>query len=1062
VKRSLFLFLALFIFFTTAFAKAPSPDALKKVKVQLQWKYQFQFAGFIMAKELGYYKDAGLDVSLLEYSGGDISEQIQERKVQYFLQNGALLFDKDHKLMDVKLLATYFQHSPLVLVTQPSIKEISQLLGKTIMMGGNELYETSLDALLRYYDINPSTAKFVNPTFNLQDFIQKRVDAMAVFETDQVYELKKRNIAFNTIDPTEYGFVATANNLFSFDEYVSGHKKEVNAFLDATKKGWEYTLGHIKESAKVIYDKYSKRKSLDALIYEGKMTKALMLQNIYEIGEINSENLNFIYQEYLNRKGLPMDKSALRDYIYQRSVKNTFLTASQQKYLKKKKKITICVDPKWKPYEWIDKEGEYRGVGADYFQLFCKNLPIQTQLYKTENWAQSMAAIKAHKCDVLPMAGVTKERKKFLNFTAPYVYAPYVVATTANKSFIENFRDKLNKKYAVIRHSAVLDDLKNLYGSMDIVEVATVGDGLQLVSQGKVFGFINTAKVISYYIQEHNLDNIKIDAKLPIGYNLAIATQKDEKILRDIFGSAIANTSHSEMKQIEDQWSSVVLESRADYTYFYKIVGLLSLVLFALLYRSIVLRRANTELEKRVNEKTFELQRLNRELEEKVEQRTKALKHQAYYDALTKLPNRVLFQDRLRLAIEKSKRSQNLVALYFIDLDRFKEINDSLGHQAGDEVLRIVAKRLQESVRGEDTLARLGGDEFTLLVESVEHLQECIAIAQKMLAIAKKPIKIDEHTLYISLSIGISLAPQDALNAVDLLKNADAAMYKAKEMGRNTFEFYSPQMSKEAYSKVMLQSRLREAIEVQAFEVYFQPQIDVVAHKIVGLEALVRWIDADGKIIMPESFIRVAEETGLIVDLDKIIFKKAVGQFAKWREAGIAPERISINLAAKEFTNKNFCAFLKEQLKVCKLNEDCLELEITESDIMSNPEEAITKLQEMHTMGIRISVDDFGTGYSSLAYLKRFPIDKLKIDQSFVRDIPNDEEDCAIVQAVIALGKTLGLTLIAEGVENKAQEEFLVQNGCHLIQGFYHSEPMSVQETEKFLREFSLKKSDNV
>jgi len=757
-----------------------------------------------------------------------------------------------------------------------------------------------------------------------------------------------------------------------------------------------------------------------------------------------------------------MDKSALHNYIYQRSVKNSFLTVSQQKYLQKKKKITICVDPKWKPYEWIDEKGEYRGIGADYFGLFCQNLPLQTQLYKTDNWSESIAAIKAHKCDALPMAGITQERKKFLNFTTPYIYAPYVVATTSDKSFIENFRDKLAKKYAVIRHSAVLDDLKKLYGSMDIVEVPTIGDGLRLVREGKVFGFINTAKVISYYIQEHNLDNIKIDAKLPIGYNLAIATQKDEKALRDIFQSAIVNADQSKIKQIEDKWSSVVLESRADYTFFYKILGLLSLVLFALLYRFIVLRRANRELEQRVNEKTFALQQLNCELEEKVEQRTKELKHQAYYDTLTNLPNRALFQERLHMDIEKSKRSQSLVALYFIDLDRFKEINDSLGHQAGDEVLRIVAKRLQESVRSEDTLARLGGDEFTLLVEGIEHLQECISIAQKMLYVGKKPIKIDEHTLYISLSIGISLAPQDTLNTVDLLKNADAAMYKAKEMGRNTFEFYSPQMSKEAYSKIVMQSKLRQAIEAEAFEVYFQPQIDVVAHKIVGLEALVRWIDTDAKVHMPDTFISVAEESGLIVDLDKIIFAKALDEFSKWAKMGIAPERISINLAAKEFANKNFCSFLKEQLDVCELNEKCLELEITESDIMSNPEDAITKLQKMHKMGIQISVDDFGTGYSSLAYLKRFPIDKLKIDQSFVRDIPEDEEDCAIVEAVIALGKTLGLTLIAEGVENQEQEAFLVEKGCHLIQGFYHSEPMSAKDTERFLQEFSSMQDDDV
>ena len=1058
MKRGFLVIFLLFTFYSGLFAQTTkNATPLKKVTLQLQWKYSFQFAGFIMAKELGYYRDAGLDVKLLEYNGGDIRQKIKEHKVQYFLQNGALLFDKNNKLMDVKLLATYFQHSPLVLVTQPSIKDISQLRAKTIMMGGNEIYETSLDALLRYYDINPTTAKFVHPTFNLQDFIQKRVDAMSVFKTDQIYELKKRGVAFNTIDPIEYGFVTTANNLFSFNGYVSKHKKEVNAFLDATKKGWEYALADIQKSAKVIYTKYSKRKSLAALIYEGKTTKSLMLQNLYAIGEINGENLTFIYQEYLNRKGLSVNKNDLQNYIYQRSLKSSFLTYAQQKYLLKKKKITICVDPKWKPYEWIDKDGKYRGMGSDYFKLFMKNIPVQTQLYKTENWAESIAAIRAKKCDLLPMAGITKERKKFLSFTAPYYYAPYVVATTTDKSFVENFRDKLRKKYAVIRHSAVLDDLKNLYGNMNIVKVATVGDGLRLVNEGKVFGFINTAKVISYYIQEHNLENIKIDAKLPIGYNLAIATQKNEKMLRNILQSAINSANPVKLNQIQNQWSSVVLESREDYRLFYDIVGVLILVLFALFYRSVILRRANSVLEQKVDEKTVALQRLNAELEQKVEQRTKELKHQAYYDALTNLPNRALFQDRLHVAIEKSKRSGHLVALYFIDLDRFKEINDSLGHQAGDEVLKVVASRLLKNVRKEDTLARLGGDEFTLLVERIKHIPESIFIAQKMLAISKEPIIIQEHTIYISLSVGITLAPQDALNATDLLKNADAAMYKAKEEGRNNFQFYSPQMSKEAYSKILMQTRLRQAIENDEFEVYYQPQVDVVANKVMGFEALMRWNDPKEGVILPDVFMGLAQETGLIVEIDKKMIKEATKQFALWQKEGLCEGRISINLAAQELSNKGYLEFLTQQLAMNELKTQYLEVEITENDIMRNPQEAISKLQEIHALGIRISVDDFGTGYSSLAYLKRFPIDKLKIDQSFILDIPQDDEDCAIVKAVIALGENLGFTLIAEGVETKEQEHFLVQNGCHIIQGFLYAEALSYSDAEKFLKKYKEK-----
>ncbi len=1047
------VFVLILSLFGGLYALEPSQQ-LEKIKVQLQWKYQFQFAGFIMAKELGYYKDAGLDVSLLEYDGGDIRQSIEKKSVEFFLQNGLLLLDKNNRLMDVKLLATYFQRSPLVLITQPEIKDVPELKGKKIMTGGNDLYETSLDVVLYYYGVNPTTAKFLHHSFDLRDFLQKRVDAMSVFTTDQIYDLKKLGAAFHIIDPAEYGYVSPANNLFSYSEYVKTHKKEVDAFLAATKKGWEYALSHIQESAAVIYDKYSKRKSMEALIYEGKTTKALMLQNIFDIGEINSENIKQIYQEFLNRKGLKDDGRDLENYIYKSSMKHPLFTPAQQKYLKEKKKITICVDPNWKPYEWIDHSGKYRGMGADYFKLITEKLPIQTQLYKTKNWAETIAAIKGGKCDLLPMAGITQARKKFLNFTSSYYYAPYVVATTVDKSFIEDFREKRDKKYAVIKSSAVLDDLKRLYGHVNTVEVATIAEGLNLVQRGKVFGFINTAKAISLYIQEHNLKNVKIDAKLPIGYNIAIATAKDEPMLRDIFQSLINVVDAKALDAVKTRWESMILDQRKDYSFFYKVILFVSLLLLIVLYRAYVLKRAKVELEERVHHKTLELHKLNKELESKVNARTEELKHLAYYDALTDLPNRVLFEDRLRIAIEKSKRSGNLVVLFFIDLDRFKEINDSFGHKAGDEVLHSVTVKLLAHVRSEDTLARLGGDEFTLLIENVKTVEECTLIAQKMLSISQEPIQIGSHTIYASLSIGIALAPQDANNAEDLLKNADAAMYKAKENGRNNFAFYSPRMSEKAYEKVVLKTKLMEAIKKENFEVYYQPQIDTIANKVVGLEALVRWKAEDGSVIMPDDFIPLAEESGLIVELDKIIFAQAVSQFSKWSEDGIAPERISINLAAKEFTNKNFSTFLSKELEACEMGENCLELEITESDIMRNPEEAIAKLENMKKLGIQISIDDFGTGYSSLAYLKRLPIDKLKIDKSFVQDIPDDEEDCAIVKAVIALGKTLGLTLIAEGVETKEQEEFLIQNGCTLIQGYYHSKPMSAKATEKFLREF--------
>ncbi len=741
--------------------------------------------------------------------------------------------------------------------------------------------------------------------------------------------------------------------------------------------------------------------------------------------------------------------------------KSALFTQEQQNYLAGKKTLVICVDPKWRPYEWIDERGIYRGIGADYFHLFVKNIPLHVQLYRTKNWAQSIDAIKQKKCDVLPMVGITKERKKFLNFTSSYFFTPYVVATTNDKSFIEDFSQKIDKKYAVIRHSAVIDSLTQHYGKMNFVPVDTVADGLRLVENGDVFGFINTAKVISYFIQEHSLDTLKIDAKLPFGYSLAVATRKDEPLLRDIFQRAIEKVDKQQLKNIRKKWYAVVLDERPDYTLVYEVLAVFFMIFLALLYRANILRKANRELEKKVYAKTRALQKLNAELEQKVQERTKELKYQAYYDQLTSLPNRTLFGDRLHLALEKAKRSQKSVALFFIDLDMFKQINDSLGHHVGDEVLKIVAARLLKSVRSEDTLARLGGDEFTLILEDVYHTQEAVSVAKKMLQVSKEPIIIQRHTLYISLSIGIAFFPQDATSAEDLLKNADAAMYKAKEGGRNRFEFYSHEVGEVAYEKMLLQSKLRVAIEQEDFEVFYQPQIDLLQKKIVGFEALVRWRDSGGKIISPAEFLPLAEETGCIVEIDSIVMKKALFQMAQWRENKLFEGHISLNLAAKELSSEIHLENIMQELEKNGLPPSALELEITESDIMRNPERAIKKLEEIHSLGIRISIDDFGTGYSSLAYLKRFPIDKLKIDQSFVRDIPEDEEGCGIVKAVIALGKTLGMTLIAEGVEQEAQKNFLLENGCSMVQGYYYAKPLCASDAEYYLQAFSKNKNFN-
>lgn len=442
---------------------------------------------------------------------------------------------------------------------------------------------------------------------------------------------------------------------------------------------------------------------------------------------------------------------------------------------------------------------------------------------------------------------------------------------------------------------------------------------------------------------------------------------------------------------------------------------------------------------------------VQRRTEEELKKQKNILAHQAHHDALTGLPNRILFNDRLGQAIEKAKRHESKVALLFIDLDHFKEINDSLGHDTGDKILKEVTRKLAETIRDEDTVARLGGDEFTIIIEDLAQGQDASFLAQKILHAIAQPINIEGNVLYVSSSIGISLYPDDGDSSANLLKYADSAMYRAKYEGRNNFQFYSAEMTELALERVIMETSLREALKHEDFVVYYQPQVNGINDKIVGMEALVRWQHSSMGLVSPVKFIPIAESTGLIVELDRFVMRTAMTQFVKWHKEGLNPGVLAMNLSIKQIQRKDFIPVFKRLLIETGCKSEWVELELTEGQIMSNPEESIKVLNQIKDIGVELAVDDFGTGYSSLAYLKKLPIDKLKIDRAFIKDLPDDDEDAGITRAVIALAKSLNLKLIAEGVETQEQRDFIVENGCHNIQGYFYSKPIPADEMRAFL-----------
>lgn len=432
----------------------------------------------------------------------------------------------------------------------------------------------------------------------------------------------------------------------------------------------------------------------------------------------------------------------------------------------------------------------------------------------------------------------------------------------------------------------------------------------------------------------------------------------------------------------------------------------------------------------------------------------KELSYQASHDSLTQLPNRAILVDRLHQAFERSQQTKHHVAIMFIDLDHFKEVNDSYGHETGDALLIEVAAIFKKTLRPIDTIVRMGGDEFCVLVEDIDNLDLMSDIANTLNEQLKKPLLVNDKTVFISCSIGISLYPDDALTPETLLRNADSAMYRAKELGRNGYQFYTSEMTQRALERVHLESEIRIALVNQAFTVVYQPKMNGFTHRLIGLEALVRMQDQQGHTIPPNRFIPLAIETGLIVQVDRQVMRKAMLQLVSWRRKGLNTGVLSMNLALKQLQQPDFIPFLQSLLEETGTQPEWIELEVTESEVMTNPDVIIPLLEAIRELGIALSIDDFGTGYSSLAYLKRLPITTLKIDRSFIKDLPEDHEDAAIVSAIIGLAESFAIDTIAEGVETEAQKDFLVAAGCHAIQGYFYSQPLIVEQAEAYIRHY--------
>jgi len=441
----------------------------------------------------------------------------------------------------------------------------------------------------------------------------------------------------------------------------------------------------------------------------------------------------------------------------------------------------------------------------------------------------------------------------------------------------------------------------------------------------------------------------------------------------------------------------------------------------------------------------------------KLEQTRKIERYLAYHDTLTKLPNRQLFFDRLVQSVAHARRSKACLAVLFLDLDGFKKINDTLGHSTGDLLLLATAERLANCIRESETVARFGGDEFTVILSEIAHERDAAIVAQRILESVNSPFILAEHECCINTSIGISIFPSDGMDAKSLIKNADTAMYQAKSAGGHTYRFYTPVMNTDLLEHPVHEKNIKRALERNEFLLHYQPQLSLASGKIISVEALVRWDHPEIGILSPEQFIPIAEKTGLIVQIGEYVLNEACAQTRQWQKAGISPVRVAVNLSARQLQQKNLIHTISTILDKTKLNPEMLGLEISESSTINKGDHTIETLRTLKSMGIQLSIDDFGTGYSSLSHLKCLPIELLKIDRSFVLNITSKPEDRAINKAIIAMAHSLGLKVVAEGVETEEQLDVLHSLKCDIVQGYYFSHPVPAETITNLL----IKKQDS-
>ncbi len=732
---------------------------LEKVSIQLNWKYQFEFAGFIAAKEKGFYKEAGLDVEIKEYEANkDVVFDVLNKNSTYGVSNSNIILDNG-KIASVVLLASYLQKSPLVLITKPNIKHPRELANKVIMGGKDELKYSSLALLFSHFNINSLNSKFVQHSFDLNDFINGKVDAMSAFKSNQLYELDRRKIPYNIIDPNDYGFLVSAINLFTSKDEILKNQERSQKIIEATNRGWEYALKNKDEIIDILIEKYGVKKSKASLLYEANVVDELVMKELYPIGKVSLEFTKRLLKQLIFSGAIDSKESVAESIVFENYLssnkKGFTLLEDEKKYLNSKNSLKMCIDPDWYPIESI-KNGKILGITSDVKNYFEEKLDIKIELVPTKDWNESIEFIKNKRCDIISSISPSSERDSYLNFTEPIFSLPMVLATKNNKPFIQDITYLKDKKIAIIKNHFMTDYLKEYFPNINLVEVPNINTGLKILEEENVYGYIDNSLVLSSIIQKEYANSLKIALRFDIKDDISFGTIKDEPILNQILSRLVNDLDDGVKQEFLNNWTAIVEQVGWLKT---KDIVIISIILIIVLF-SMIMYQNN-------------LKHFNKELEKL-----------SSTDKLTGLFNRFEIDKQLNIEKNKVDRNENYISsLIILDIDLFKNINDTLGHLVGDKVLKELSLFIKNHLRKIDTIGRWGGEEFIIILPFTDK-NSAKVVAENLRKSIENHKFLSNKSKKITVSLGVGeLLKENSIE--ESLYITDKALYEAKNSGRN-------------------------------------------------------------------------------------------------------------------------------------------------------------------------------------------------------------------------------------------------------------------------------------